>query len=356
MCVYYMSSGSIAWTQPDSSGIKSFSKVWNGANDAIAKKRHNQYTCDIQVMEQKYGRRCNYGSTQRQSITFPGNFTPNEPNWLRFYLLSKIAEQIKGHGLDVGNSIGEGRQTARMAFGALNSLARAARAVKRGDVAGAARALGAGNPKKRVTSGDISSTWLGLQYGWLPLLSDVHEAATNWESVTNGPRKFSFVKRKRVEWDVPDILATGGSHFQGKNWYGIRCKVVITENLSQPRSLGLMDPLGVAWELAPWSFVVDWFIPISTYLDTLNVFSGLDAVVYWTTYRKGRWQHLDSYPLCDGWTGVLVQPQGFSEQIVIDRSEVQSVSVPPPKLVGFRDAMSPARIKNAIALAHQAFR
>lgn len=351
-----MSTGSIAWTRPDLYGIESFSKEWVGANDPIDKRRHNPYTCNIRRMEQAYGSRCHYRKIQRQSISFPGDFTPNEPEWLRFHLLSKIAELIKGHGLDVGNSIGEGRQTAKMALGALKSLAAAARAVKRGDVAGAARALGAGNPKKRVTSGDISSTWLGLQYGWLPLLSDVYEAATNWEAVTNGPRKFSFVKRKRVEWDVPNILDNGGARFQGKNWYGIRCKVVITENLSQPRSLGLMDPLGVAWELTPWSFVVDWFIPISTYLDTLNVFSGLDAKVYWTTYRKGRWQHLDSYPLCDGWTGVLVQPQGFTEQIVIDRAGEQSVSVPPPKLVGFRDAMSPARIKNAIALAHQAFR
>lgn len=352
-----MSTGSIAWTRPEITGLTSFSKEWNGANDAAAKKRHNQYYCNIRKMEQKYGTRCdNRGRVLRQSISFPGDFTPNEPDWLRFYLLSKIAERIKGHGLDVGNSIGEGRQTASMAFGALKSLASAARAVKRGDVAGAARALGAGSPKKKVASGDISSTWLGLQYGWLPLLSDVYEAATNWEAVTNGPRKFSFTKRKRVEWDVPDILDTGRSRFQGKNWYGIRCKVVITESLSQPRSLGLMDPLGVAWELTPWSFVVDWFIPISTYLDTLNVFQGLDAKVYWTTYRKGRWQHLDSYPLCNGQAGVLAQPQGFTEQIVIDRTEEQSVSVPPPRLVGFRDAMSPKRIANAIALAHQAFR
>jgi hypothetical protein len=39
--------------------------------------------------------------------------------------------------------------------------------------------------------------------------------------------------------------------------------------------LGLNSPVSLAWELIPYSFVVDWFLPIGQALEDLSKFEGL---------------------------------------------------------------------------------
>jgi hypothetical protein len=47
---------------------------------------------------------------------------------------------------------------------------------------------------------------------------------------------------------------------------------------AEPAALGFTNPLVVAWEVVPWSFVVDWFIPVGRYLEQLSATHG------WTFY------------------------------------------------------------------------
>ncbi len=49
------------------------------------------------------------------------------------------------------------------------------------------------------------------------------------------------------------------------------------EALATQRSLGLTDPYSVAWDLLPFSFIADWFIPIGTYLDNYNIIPNISA-------------------------------------------------------------------------------
>lgn len=39
--------------------------------------------------------------------------------------------------------------------------------------------------------------------------------------------------------------------------------------------LGLVNPLSLAWEVVPWSFVVDWFVPVGPVLQALSAPAGL---------------------------------------------------------------------------------
>lgn len=52
--------------------------------------------------------------------------------------------------------------------------------------------------------------------------------------------------------------------------------------LSALGSLGLTNPLDVAWEVLPFSFVVDWFIPIGNWLNVLDAMHGY-------RFRAGSW-------------------------------------------------------------------
>lgn len=46
-------------------------------------------------------------------------------------------------------------------------------------------------------------------------------------------------------------------------------------NLHRATTLGLTNPAAIAWELVPFSFVVDWFIPIGNFLNSWTDFLGL---------------------------------------------------------------------------------
>jgi hypothetical protein len=54
-------------------------------------------------------------------------------------------------------------------------------------------------------------------------------------------------------------------------------------------TLGLLNPLSLAWELLPYSFVIDWFLPIGDYLAATTASAGMTWVNGWSrTERKQR--------------------------------------------------------------------
>ena len=132
---------------------------------------------------------------------------------------------------------------------------------------------------------------------------------------------------------------------------GKRIYYEMTEQMSAPRSLGLMDPLSVVWELIPYSFVVDWFIPIGTYLENLNTIPSLRGRFMTTTLRRFSGSAVSISPSYK-WA---VVPTTHTSQVFLDRKISTSLSVPKPSFNSFEDAMSPKRIWNAIALAVQRF-
>jgi hypothetical protein len=52
--------------------------------------------------------------------------------------------------------------------------------------------------------------------------------------------------------------------------------------------LGLLNPLSFAWEITPWSFVVDWLIPIGPVLSALTAPVGLNFISGSTATRMSR--------------------------------------------------------------------
>lgn len=62
---------------------------------------------------------------------------------------------------------------------------------------------------------------------------------------------------------------------------------VINDSLLTLDQCGLINPLSVAWELVPFSFVVDWFLPIGTYINSMSDYAGTRRTnVYQTTFSK----------------------------------------------------------------------
>lgn len=280
-------------------------------------------------------------------------------------LQGKLLDKIKSHDFDLGKFAAEGNQVVNLASSTLLKLGRAARSVRRGDFATAARQLGR-TPRRGLTDHnrmldirDVPAKWLELQYGWLPLLSDVHSAAEAFEEISNGPRSayFHVSSRKRAKtvkrsnWLI---------EYDQEEEYIKSIGVRLYEEMSFARQLGLLDPLSVAWEVTPWSFVVDWFIPIGSYLTVLNQLPSVNAQYRTTTLRRvsGFWnaRYTGSGPLggYDPPVGLTYPDSDDAYLVEVNRSISSELPVPLPRFKG-QDAIHGNRVWNAIALASQMF-
>jgi hypothetical protein len=139
------------------------------------------------------------------------------------------------------------------------------------------------------SDGRVSSLVLEHSYAWKPLLSD---AKGVWDEFVSNNNKnsrriitvFGFAnERYESVVDKPFSCPNPVSLIQGLievRRRGIhRCKVRLDYELDNPAlvqasAVGLTNPLEVAWEVVPFSFVVDWFYPVGDYLSSLDAAVG----------------------------------------------------------------------------------
>jgi hypothetical protein len=215
---------------------------------------------------------------------------------------------------------------------------------------------------------DFFDYWLELQYGWKPLLSDVHgaisllndrekDADRGLVTVKSGIKSKDYFERNISDSTAGFVFSTRKTHKVEYKAF-IRLDFVpsdapLTQSLSQ---LGITNPLSLAWELLPWSFVADWFVPIGDYL------SSLDATVGWE-FKGGSYSCKTtmvtkavscSYtqaanPGMGSLTGSC-SPQGEGRQYSFSRKAYSSAPLPSLPNLSKVGRASPGHVQNGIAL------
>lgn len=267
-------------------------------------------------------------------------------------LQSRLSEAVKGHSFNLAVSAAEGKKTVQMVVGAITSIGGAISDLKKGRFEKAARRFGVQPRSSNLSEKDIAGRWLELQYGWKPLISDVYESAKAYEALSNTSRSsrvtVSMTRKGNYETSAsPSLYSCNGNITE--RW---RIIYEMNEQMTAARSLGLMDPLSVAWELIPYSFVVDWFIPIGSYLENLSNIPQLNGRFLTTKTRnyQGAAVKVNSGTV---WTKL---PTTSTSTFVMERRNTASLTVPKPAFESLPDAMSPSRIWNALALVTQRLR
>jgi hypothetical protein len=124
------------------------------------------------------------------------------------------------------------------------------------------------------------------------------------------------------------------------------------EELSLQRSLGLVNPLEIAWEVVPYSFVVDWFLPVGSYIAAWGIIPKL--VGRFLSAEKGA---IKNGPIIDYTVARNYANSGCRQsKLIYSRVISSSLSVPRPEFNTVPRALSPKRLLNAVSLIHQVLR
>lgn len=282
-----------------------------------------------------------------------GNYTGfQRPAWdtvmLQNQALSKLYDKIRGN-LDLAIDIAESRQSTAM----VRNLTK---------VIDFAR----GGAWKQT--GNLANGWLQYQYGWKPLIKDVFDVCD--ESSRTVRRALTHVKaRSTATLDgvakVTQFIASASTNVTrtSKGKQSCTYQVQLEPRGFDPGQWSSLNPVSLAWELIPYSFVVDWFIDVGSYMRNLE-----SALLYKQYFQKGFVSNLYAVDCTyDCGQKYLYGPDGASpprftriewaQAKVRDRRFSRSVlsSMPLPHLPMFSAKLGSERLLSAASLLRQIF-
>lgn len=324
---------------------------------------------------------------QAASVSHGASASWSPPVWTandEIKLIGKLSDKIAGSDFNMGVFLGEGREALSMIASSATRIYTALRSLKRGDIPNMYRALtGSARgrryerfrkdgylhyddfelrelrrnqkiaflDKQQSYDRDLSALWLEAQYGWLPLLKDIDGAAAYVaERLERSPERVVRV-RSRIQKDYsPQSQAP--TSIRLLNGRSIVSKQIIARIKSEnPVSLsGVLDVSSVAWELMPWSFVIDWALPIGSYLKARNFAGKVNATYVVSTFTQNSWKgckFIDSKVMISGFD------KAWQSNATLVRTVGSSLPVPMPVFKPLSQVASWVRAGNALALLDQ---
>lgn len=203
-----------------------------------------------------------------------------------FRARTEVLIKLKDQKVNYGEALAEARSTLSHLGSTAKTLLRSFLYARKGKWSKVLKELRINKRHKFSSGKEASGRWLELQFGWLPLMSDIKGTM---EVLQEGFRQknytFSAVRQITTTLTGEDVMSPVGSnpynHIVGSGTRITKVKIyaqVRSEELHALTSLGLSDPLQVAWALTPFSFVLDWFLPVGSFIEGIGATKGLDFV------------------------------------------------------------------------------
>lgn len=257
--------------------------------------------------------------------------------------VSRFMDKLKNSELNLAVSLGEYSETRRMIGNALSSMGRVTTMARR------LRRELLHNP-----SLVISKAWLGMKYGWLPLYNDVYNLLNH----TSQTYKETVVKAQRTI-RTHSKLSDRNVYLGKLGWYVNRTctvkrisKVELKAKVSpssqeafELQRITSLNPLTIAWELTPFSFVVDWFYDVGGYLEAQE-FALANGLVFSDGY-------MTKVALVDAkeiWTSASHSGQADGYKYVVNKERTRMTSFPRPMAPTLKFDLGSQRIMSAASL------
>lgn len=242
---------------------------------------------------------------------------------------TKMRLDIKDLTVNLGASLAEYRQTASMfsdAASTIGSAWRDWRKLKRG----------------KITTCDIASAELTASFGVAPLLGDVFDSVNALQNRFLRPIYKRFVSTASEKGSINE---SGTFHYIG-SWSTSERAIVHVQLQPNDYPFTLGNPLEVAWEVVPFSFVVDWMIPVGDYLSSLDALKDVLGV-NGTVTRKEREYVTAEYTLKlnEGW-----ETESLASNLYESHERKLISSIPLPRVPKWDPSTSWKAITHGVSL------
>lgn len=210
----------------------------------------------------------------------PGISVTTMQNELRNKSYDKLKAQLYSNA-SLGVDFVEYRQSVSMIEDTALRLARAAKALRqrRSWILDTVGRKILNTPGRHGVKKSFANLWLEFHFGWEPLVRDIYDSC----EVLNNPLK-SFTFEKSSAHGVfhgsrhQDFGANDQDDFLDGPMYctqGAKVHAITNAGLHTLDQFGIINPLSLAWEVVPFSFVVDWFANVGQFLGSLSDFAGM---------------------------------------------------------------------------------
>lgn len=272
---------------------------------------------------------------------------------------SKLVDKVRNGPASLGEDLAQWRQAAQMITGRAQDLRHLLWGITNnhpGAIRYALRDVGAVGLKGakykdllsrlRKTSPTLrmANLLLEFNFGWQPIIQDIYDYCGVWNKDLPAG---SFQAQARGQYLRTVNRSVYKSTFNGTLLCRMGCRASVSNpNAFLLQQMGIANPVEVAWNVLPWSFLADWLFDVSSYLGSLTDWLGCNiSRTYTTFYGFGKGEDRTSFPPhvfhCSAWG---VERQG-------------NLVFPKPNLHIFANVgHSWKRAANAVSLARQLIR
>lgn len=180
--------------------------------------------------------------------------------------------------------------------------------------------------RKLIKAKTFSDAWLEFTFGWSPLIQDIGT------SVEILQREFPADRIRSSAVGMASVVKGGSSSSENalakvKVVYSGGLKVT-NPNLFLANQLGFVNPAAVLWDAVPFSFVVDWFIPVGKFLNSMSNDFGMEVdwpVVSRSVVASGEVRHIEvgmDKPVYFNGRQIIRELKSFQRPDLLDRAHL----------------------------------
>lgn len=235
--------------------------------------------------------------------TTSGNYSPNDGQWvcgLQDFtsVKNRSYAELKaklGDTATWANNLHEARGSIDMILKRASQITGFSRALRKGNFGWAVRELGLtdtrGKRFKSLKAKPFGDQFLEFHFGWVPMIQDIGAAMNVLQDTDFGTKSYSAMIRQPYnrfsrsgdsanftrDQERGNVAVRQGAHFR-----------VTNPNAFLANQMGFVNPLSVAWEAVPFSFVADWFGNVGDVLASMTDFVGVSVIdPYNTAFQSG---------------------------------------------------------------------
>lgn len=238
---------------------------------------------------------------------YSGVWTVSSPPVFGQVTYNKAYEKFKdvalGENASWGTTIAEGREALGLIGTRTGQIFRSYKALRRGNFTRFCKELGIEPKRKhkryttwheggrksvvREVARKSSGLWLEYWFGWAPLAGEIYQSTVAL-TAQNTSGKHWGSSGTRLDSKTFSFYHGGGSgkRITESGVYVVKTGAIVrysSPNVALAQQMGLANPLAIAWELVPFSFVVDWFTNIGDCLGALSDLYGVTLERPFTT-------------------------------------------------------------------------